>query len=257
MILRAAVTLAAAALLGGALVAGGVSAIRAHATGSPDRGRAVFAGPGGCSGCHSPSADPAEPSTGPELTLTTLREHAADAGKPLAAYVAESILVPSAYAAPGYVSGMMRPPRGLSALQIEDLVSFLIGKPWTSPATGPLQLPAKPVAACNAKASCRALVARWVKAERLPLAAVPGAKIVAASGCLSCHRYAGSGVKSGGAPDLTRQGLTKVTTAALVKRLRCPRCVRPGSVMPAYGALGDVNLRRVAEFLRASRGVKG
>jgi len=27
--------------------------------------------------------------------------------------------------------------------------------------------------------------------------------------------------------------------------------------MPAYGAYGDANLQRVAEFLRASRGVKG
>ncbi len=114
---------------------------RAAATGSPDRGRAVYVGPGGCSGCHSASADPTEPSTGPQLTLATLQAHAADAGKPLAAYVAESILVPGAYAAPGYVSGMMQPPRGLTPLQIEDLVSYLIGKPWTSPAGGPLGAP--------------------------------------------------------------------------------------------------------------------
>lgn len=257
MIVRGAVSLVAAALLAGVLVAAGGGTIGAGATGSPDRGRAVFAGPGGCSGCHSPSADPAEPSTGPQLTLASLRANAADAGKPLADYVAESILVPSAYAAPGYVSGMMQPPRGLTPLQIEDLVSYLIGKPWTSPAKGPLHLPSKPVAACDAKKACRATVARWVKAERLPVAALPGAKIVAVSGCLSCHRYAGSGVRSGWAPDLTAAGLKRATAAALVKRLRCPGCVQAGTAMPSYAALGDANLRRIADFLRASRGVKG
>ncbi len=217
----------------------------------------MFSGPGGCSGCHAVSANPSEPSTGPQLTLANLQAHAVDAGKPLADYVAESILVPSAYVVPGYVSGMMQPPGGLTRLQIEDLVSYLIGKPWTSPPVGPPKLPAKPIAACNAKASCRATVARWVKAERLPEAAIPGAKIVAISGCLSCHRYAGSGRTSGAAPDLTRSGLKKTVAAAFVRRLRCPGCVRPGSVMPAYAAYGDANLRRVAEFLRASGGARG
>jgi mono/diheme cytochrome c family protein len=256
VIVRSAVALVLAALVAGALVAAGGGMTRAATTGSPDRGRAVYVGPGGCSGCHSASADPNEPSTGPQLTLATLQAHAADAGKPLAAYVAESILVPGAYAAPGYVSGMMQPPRGLTPLQIEDLVSYLIGKPWTSPAGGLLQLPKKPIAACEAKASCRATVARWARAERLPAAALAGAKIVAISGCLSCHRYAGSGVKSGSAPDLTRAGVKPTTRAAHVKRLRCPTCVRPGSVMPSYASLGDANLLRIAEFLRASRGTQ-
>lgn len=235
-------------------MAAGGGTISTATTGSPDRGRAVFFGPGGCSGCHSVSSDTNEPSTGPRLTLESLRAHAADAGKPLGAYVAESILVPGAYATPGYVSGTMRPPRGLTPLQIEDLVSYLIGTPYTSPSA--LPLPAKPTATCDAKASCRALVARWATAEKLPVTALPGAKIAAVAGCLSCHRYAGSGVKSGSAPELTKVGLARPTVAALVRRLRCPRCVQPGSVMPAYGAFGDANLKLLAEFLRASRGVR-
>jgi mono/diheme cytochrome c family protein len=256
MIAKGTVALISAALLAGALVAAGGGMTHAAATGSPERGRVVFSGPGGCSGCHSVSPDPSQPSTGPQLTLANLQAHAADAGKPLGAYVVESILVPGAYAVPGYVSGMMQPPRGLTALQIEDLVSYLIGKPWTSPSGVPLKLPAKPIAACDAKAACRATVARWAKAEQLPAAALAGAKITAISGCLSCHRYAGSGVRSGSAPDLTRVGLTKTTAAAHVKRLRCPTCVRADSVMPSYAALGDANLRRIAEFLRASRGIR-
>ena len=255
MILRVALALACSALLVGVFVPAGGGTTGAGAAGSPDRGRAVYFGPGGCAGCHAASADPAEPSTGPQLTLDVLRRDAADAGKPLGPFVAESILVPAAYAAPGYVSGIMQPPRGLTRQQIDDLVSYLLGKPYTSAPTGPLSLPAKPVAACTAKASCRALVARWAKAQRLPSDALDGARIVAAVGCLSCHRYAGSGTRSGTAPDLTRAGLSKATVAAHVRRLRCPGCVRAGSVMPSYAALGAENLRRVAVFLRASRGL--
>lgn len=188
--------------------------------------------------------------------LTNLEKHAADAGKSLGVYVAESILVPSAYVVPGYTSGSMQPPRGLSSSQIDDLVSYLIGKPWMSGTGGPLKLPKNPVAACDAKRSCRDTVARWVKVERLPAAAVAGAKIVAVSGCLSCHRYAGGGGKSASAPELTRAGLKPTTVAGHVRRLRCPSCVRAGSVMPSYSALGDANLRRIAVFLRASRGVR-
>jgi mono/diheme cytochrome c family protein len=257
MTARGILTLSTAVLAAGALVAVGGGAIHARATGSPERGKAVYFGPGGCSNCHAAGADPSQPSTGPQLTLESLRAHAAGAGKPLADYVAESILVPGAYAAPGYVRGTMQPPHGLTTLQIEDLVSYLIGKPWTSPSKGgALNLPARPVAACTASASCRATVARWAKAEKLPGSALPGAKIVAVSGCLSCHRYAGSGIRVGSAPDLTRAGLTRPAAASLVKRLRCPTCVQTGSAMPSYAAYGDANLRLVAQFLRASRGLR-
>jgi cytochrome c2 len=255
MIARIVLALAAAALMAGVLVAAVAGMPRSAAAGSPDRGKAVYFGPGGCAGCHSVSVDPAEPSTGPELTAARLQADAAAAGEPLGAFVAESILVPGAFTAPGYIGGVMQPARGLTAGQIEDLVSYVIGKPWTSPSSGALRLPARPVAACLAKASCRAVVAHWAKVERLPASTLDGARIVAVSGCLSCHRYAGSGTANGSAPDLTRVGVKGLTIAALVKRVRCPACVAGGSAMPAYAAYGDDNLRRVAEFLRASRGV--
>jgi len=226
------------------------------AGGSPDRGRAVYFGPGGCSGCHSASADPTEPSTGPQLTPALLSADAARAGKPLGAFAAESILVPGAYVAAGYVSGTMQPAPGLSRQQVDDLVSYLIGKPYMSPATGQLALPARPIVACKASKECRATVTRWAVAERLPVSALDGARITAVVGCLSCHRYAGSGVKSGSAPELTRVGLEQTTVAQHVKRLRCPACVRAGSVMPSYVALGNANLRRIAVFLQASRGTR-
>lgn len=263
MLLRLSTAIVAASLVAGVLV--GVGAGRPGATaervaalsaGNPERGRAVYFGPGGCSGCHSVSADPDEPSTGPQLTLALLTADAAQAGKPLGAFVAESILVPGAFVPAGYVSGMMQPPSGLSRQQIDDLVSYLIGKPYTSPASGPLTFPAKPIAACRRSKQCTRTVSRWKATQRLPARALDGARITAVVGCLSCHVYAGSGRRSGSAPALTRAGAKKTTLAAHVRRLRCPRCVRSGSVMPSYRALGDVNLRRIAVFLLSSRGAR-
>ena len=49
-------------------------------------------------------------------------------------------------------------------------------------------------------------VPAWVKAESLPPAAVPGAKLFAVSGCTACHTYNGSGSSNLGAPDLTSIG---------------------------------------------------
>jgi len=230
---------------------GGVQA----GAGSPDRGRAVYLA-NGCAGCHGPPAAGAAASVGPQLTPELLRSSAQSAGKPLGPFVAESILVPNAFTSPGYVSGLMRPFAGLSKVQLDDLVSFLIGSSYTSPATGPIKLPARPVAACKADRACRTTVARWAKTVRLPTAVLDGARIAAVAGCLSCHRYAGSGTRSGSAPELTRIGLRKLSSEALVKRLRCPTCVVDGSVMPSYAALGTANLRQIAEFLRASKGVK-
>ena len=170
--------------------------------------------------------------------------------------MAESILVPAAFSSPGYVGSLMRPTAGLSKQQLDDLVSYLIGSSYTSPAAGPIKLPARPVAACKAKSACRATVARWAKLERLPAAALDGARITAVVGCLSCHRYAGAGVRSGSAPELTRIGVKQLSVDALVKRLRCPGCVVEGSAMPSYAALGTSNLRQIARFLRESQGLE-
>ncbi len=41
----------------------------------------------------------------------------------------------------------------------------------------------------------------WVKKENLPANAVPGAKLFAQSGCLTCHTYLGTGSCNLGAPD--------------------------------------------------------
>lgn len=248
---------ALATCVGGLSVLAGVSLASpaeggtAVPAGSPAAGRGVFVS-FGCGGCHALTPGVTFPTTGFSLAREALAERASVLGRPLGPFVAEAIVAPGTDIALGYVSGVMRPFKELTRKQLDDLVSFLIGEPYTS---SPPQLPADPVAACAARSSCRATVARWTRVAQLPPTAVPGAKIVVAVGCLSCHTYAGSGVRCPD-PDLTRQGLRKKTTAALVRRLRCPSCVHKGSVTPSFAALGDDNLRRVAAFLRASRGAK-
>jgi len=222
-----------------------------ESAGSPSAGRGVF-GSLGCGGCHAVTAGATFPATGPVLDRESLAERARSLGRPLGPWVAEGIVSPDADVAPGYVSGVMRSFKELSRKQLDDLVSFLIQAPYTSP---PPKLPSNPAAACSRQASCRATVDRWTRVARLPRPAVPGAKIVASVGCLSCHTYAGVGVRDPG-PDLTREGLRGRSDAELLRRLRCPTCVKKGSLMPSYAALGDTNLRSVVAFLRASRGAK-
>jgi len=224
------------------------------AAGSPDRGRAVYLSRG-CAGCHAQNSPP-NPPVGPLLTPDLLRSDAASAGKPLGPFVVESLLLPNAFVSPGYVSNVMPPTGGLAKQQLDDLVSFLIGSPYTSPAAGGITLPAHPVAACKASKACRAIVAGWARTQRLPARVLDGARIVALVGCLSCHTDAGAGTRSGSAPDLTRVGATGLTVAALLRRLSCPGCVTSGSVMPSFARLGSASLRQVALFLSASRGGK-
>jgi menaquinol-cytochrome c reductase cytochrome b/c subunit len=94
----------------------------------------------------------------------------------------------------------------------------------------------------------------WVKANNLPPAAIPGAKLFAVSGCTACHTYAGSGSSNLGAPDLTNIGLRNLGIQFQINHLKCPSCVNPGSPMPKFESLGEERLRQLAIFLEASKG---
>jgi len=231
---------------------GGTRAAQPAASGSPDRGRQVFLEKG-CLGCHALGDPGTRTPVGPALTAELMRSSSAAAGKSLGEFAVESVLVPNAFVSPGYVSNLMPPTKGLSRQQLDDLVSFLIGRPYASPSPS-VELPARPIAACKADAGCRATVTRWARQAALPAVALDGARIVAKSGCLSCHRYAGSGTSSGPAPELTRVGLSGLSEGRLLKKLECPGCLVNGSGMPSFKALGKDNLRKVVQFLRASKG---
>ena len=100
------------------------------------------------------------------------------------------------------------------------------------------------------------LVGGWVKKNNLPPAAVPGAKLFAESGCLTCHTYLGSGSSNLGAPDLSEIGNKGLGIDTQIKHLQNPSSLTPGSPMPSFASLGDDNLRKIAIFLEASKGGK-
>jgi mono/diheme cytochrome c family protein len=101
-----------------------------------------------------------------------------------------------------------------------------------------------------------AAVPGWVKKNNLPPAAIPGAKLFAQSGCLTCHTYLGSGSSNLGAPDLSAEGAKGRGLQFQIDHLKCPSCVNPGSPMPPFASLGDENIRKIAIFLEASKGGK-
>jgi menaquinol-cytochrome c reductase cytochrome b/c subunit len=101
-----------------------------------------------------------------------------------------------------------------------------------------------------------AAVPSWVEKQGLPPAAVPGAKLFAQSGCLTCHTYLGTGSSNLGAPDLSKEGSKGRGLQFQIDHLKCPSCVTPGSPMPPFASLGEENIRKIAIFLEASKGTK-
>jgi len=99
-------------------------------------------------------------------------------------------------------------------------------------------------------------VPHWVKAEKLPPQAVPGAKLFATSGCLNCHTYLGVGGALLGAPNLSAEGSKNKGIAFQIAHLKCPSCVNKGSPMPSFAAFSNADLRKLAIFLEASKGPK-
>jgi cytochrome c oxidase subunit 2 len=93
-------------------------------TGNATAGKAVFAA-SGCGACHTLAAAGSAGKIGPDLD--DLTAEAAKANEPLAAFVKESIIAPSAYIAPGYQDGIMPATFGttLTPQKLADLVAFL------------------------------------------------------------------------------------------------------------------------------------
>jgi cytochrome c oxidase subunit II len=87
-------------------------------------GKAVFAD-NGCDSCHTLKAAGATAKVGPDLDK--LPQEARGAGKPLEAFIRESIIDPNAYVAPGYPKNVM--PTTFSQLpkkQLDALVRYLV-----------------------------------------------------------------------------------------------------------------------------------
>jgi cytochrome c oxidase subunit 2 len=86
-------------------------------------GAAVFK-ENGCSSCHTLAAAGATGKVGPDLDK--LRAYAGQAGKPLEAFIHESIVDPNAYIQPGFPKNVMPPFANLPPAQLDALVQYLI-----------------------------------------------------------------------------------------------------------------------------------
>jgi mono/diheme cytochrome c family protein len=105
-------------------------------------------------------------------------------------------------------------------------------------------------------AELEAAVPGWIKTQKLPQNAVPGAHLFARSGCLNCHTYLNVGGSQLGAPNLSAEGSKNKGIAFQVAHLKCPSCVNKGSPMPSFAAFPASNLHQLAVFLEASKGPK-
>jgi mono/diheme cytochrome c family protein len=235
-------SLAALAVGLGALTIVGDAGGAASETGDPTRGAAVFQSKQ-CWSCHAfAAAGSAKGKSGPDLDRW-LRPHAA-----------QLKLTPERLAAGRITNGGRGMPayvRELSAGELADLVAFLVGRSVSLTPESVQPVRPAPVPPPETTASS-VTVARWKKAKRLNALATRGARVFAREGCLSCHRYLGSGRSRFAGGDLTNGTPTKRSIAGTVSYLSDP--ARSGNpLMPGYRDLGAANLRAVAAFLDASR----
>ncbi len=100
-----------------------------RASGAPQQsqaGLAVF-NANGCNGCHTLKAAGSTAKVGPDLDR--LPGEAKGPGKPLAAFIRESIVKPNAYVEPGYPKGVMPANFGstIPGPKLDQLVQYLVG----------------------------------------------------------------------------------------------------------------------------------
>ena len=76
-----------------------------------------------------------------------------------------------------------------------------------------------------------------------------GKKLVAASGCVGCHKIGGKGGTTG--PDLSHVG-SKVTSAEIAAKIKNPKAKNPNSVMPA-SSRPDKEIAAMAAYLASMK----
>jgi cytochrome c oxidase subunit 2 len=122
-LMRSRVQVVSAAAFAKFLQAGAAAAAPAASGGAA--GASLFNGQG-CSACHTLSAAGAHGTVGPDLDK--LQAEAARAGKPLQAFVTESIVSPDAYIEPGFPKSVM--PQNFAQMltksQLASLVQYLV-----------------------------------------------------------------------------------------------------------------------------------
>jgi len=214
------------------------------ATGDPTRGGVVWVD-AGCGSCHAfAKADSARKAGNAPNLDRWLAPDAVRLGLPVDLFAYRRILFGG--------RGMVAYGSTLSAEELDDLVSFVAGRPFSAPAGGVAPVPSLPPPPPLVTASART-VSGWTRVARLSKSAVQGAAVFAKVGCLSCHRYLGSGTLRRGAPDLSlvgRKGRSGTWFRSYVAR---PYAFG-NTLMPSYADLSATQLASLAAFLAASRG---
>jgi menaquinol-cytochrome c reductase cytochrome b/c subunit len=91
------------------------------------------------------------------------------------------------------------------------------------------------------------LATEWTEAQGLSEGAQQGALLFAQSGCLSCHRFEGTGGSIG--PDLTQEGTRGRGKQWQIEHLMDPDSKTPGSTMPPFTDFTDEQYDQLATFL--------
>jgi menaquinol-cytochrome c reductase cytochrome b/c subunit len=91
------------------------------------------------------------------------------------------------------------------------------------------------------------LVADWTSAQGLSEEAQAGSRLFAQSGCLSCHRFEGTGGTVG--PELTEEGTKGRGKQWQIEHLMNPDSKTPGSSMPPFTDFTDQQYDQLATFL--------
>ena len=225
------------------------------------RGKALFAGRGGCMACHKLGAQ-GDKARGPNLGVgdgmtqpVGVRARARRPRLQPLEYVVESILDPDAYTVAGYAAGVMprtdEPPISLGDDEVLALAAFLAGEATATPvdertlAQARARMPAIRTARAQRVVDSRAaeVIARlrWDAADL-----TRGAELFGRLGCSSCH---GDPRRSSlGAPDLAHAGarLSRETTARWV-------LAPPTLKMPRYTSIASSDLADVTSYVVSRR----
>ncbi len=81
---------------------------------------------------------------------------------------------------------------------------------------------------------------------------IAGADLFGTVGCLNCHTYGDQGAPGPG-PNLSNIGSLGRGEEYWVEWIRDPQAVKPGTTMPGFPNLTDVQLHQLAAFLEASK----
>ena len=215
-------------------------------------GEKVFNGIGGCTTCHglgtrAPNLLTDEKGTGPIGVRCGKRE----AGKDCKAYLYESLDQPTAYIVAGYQPIMPVMTKQLSPQQIWAVIAFLESQGGTVDVTAS-DIPA------TSSTSTTAGGGGGGGSGGFAAGSVDPKVIIAAAGCLACHKLDGQGQTI--APDLTHVGARRDAESIRKKILDPMSSIAKGyeklaGIMPkTFGTMMNAaQLEALAQFLAAHK----